>query len=93
MKNVLYTDLHNSFKFSKLLDHFSLGTVKYSLGLGKVGTMKSHVEQYNRDADIQICSGCYQFSCKPKQLIHPSIQYRSKGLQHLHARKMRVVYV
>ena len=54
MKNVLYIDLNNSFKFYKLLDHFSLGTVKYSLGLGKVGTMKSHVEQYNIDADIQI---------------------------------------
>lgn len=58
-----YTDLNHSFKFSILLDYLSLGTVKYSLGLGKVGTMKSHVEQYNRDADIQICSECYQFSC------------------------------
>ena len=56
-----YTGLNNSFKFSKLVDHFSLGAVKHRQSLGKVGTMKSYGEQYNRDADIQICPGCYQF--------------------------------
>lgn len=43
-KIFFYIDLNYLFKFFILLDYLSLGIVKYSLGLGKVGIMKLYVE-------------------------------------------------